>query len=144
MTKKRPDVEFMIGEQINQLCLNQLRNKGDDVMSIKMNNLLGQYVDKIKEIYGQHLKSVILYGSYARGDYREDSDIDIMILLNITDLEIEDYRHQLSDMTYDFNMDYDVDIKPIAKYYEHFRYWLKAYPFYANVEREGIKLYETA
>ena len=52
--------------------------------------------------------------------------------------------HKLSDMTYDFNMDHDVDIKPIAKYDEHFRHWLKAYPFYANVEREGIKLYEAA
>lgn len=61
-----------------------------------------------------------------------------MILLNITDLEIENYGHKLSDMTYDFNVDHDVDIKPIAKYDEYFRYWLKVYPFYANVEREGI------
>lgn len=113
-------------------------------MPIRINHLLKQYVNQIKELYGQHLKSVILYGSYARGDYREDSDIDIMILLNIADLEIENYGQQLSDMTYDFNMDYDVDIKPIAKSDAHFRYWLKAYPFYANVEREGIKLYGTA
>ena len=113
-------------------------------MPIRVVDLLKQYVNKIKAIYGSHLKTVILYGSYARGDYSEDSDIDIMILLNITDLEIENYGHKLSDMTYDFNMDYDVDIKPIAKYDEHFRYWLKAYPFYANVEREGIKLYEAA
>lgn len=113
-------------------------------MPIRVDDLLKQYVNKIKAIYGSHLKTVILYGSYARGDYREDSDIDIMILLNITDLEIENYGHKLSDMTYDFNMDHDVDIKPIAKYDGHFRYWLKAYPFYANVEREGIKLYEAA
>ncbi|MCM1201703.1 MAG: nucleotidyltransferase domain-containing protein [Bacteroides fragilis] len=44
-------------------------------MPIKINDLLNQYVNKIKDIYGQHLKAVILYGSYARGDYREDSDI---------------------------------------------------------------------
>ena len=113
-------------------------------MPNEINKLLNQYVNKIKEIYGLHLRSVILYGSYARGDYRKDSDIDIMILLNMTDLEIENYGQQLSDMTYDFNMDYDVDIKPIAKSDDHFRYWSKAYPFYANVEREGIKLYGTA
>lgn len=104
-------------------------------MPIRVNELLKKYVEEVKGIYGQHLKTVILYGSYARGDYREDSDIDIMILLNITDLEIEHYRHLLSDMTYDFNMDNDVDIKPIVKDEEHFRYWLKAYPFYANVKR---------
>ena len=37
--------------------------------------------DEIKEVYGCHLKNVILYGSYARGDQNEESDIDIMILL---------------------------------------------------------------
>ena len=113
-------------------------------MPIRVDDLLKQYVNKIKGIYGSHLKTVILYGSYARGDYREDSDIDIMILLDIDDLEIKNFGRELSYMTYDFNMDHDVDIKPIAKYREHFRYWLNAYPFYANVEREGIKLYEAA
>lgn len=36
-----------------------------------------------------------------------------------------------------FNMDYDVDIKPIAKNKEHFNKWVGVYPFYSNVEREG-------
>ncbi len=113
-------------------------------MPIRVNELLKKYVEEIKRIYGQHLKAVILYGSYARGDYRKDSDIDIMILLDIEDLEIKKFGHELSDLTYDFNMDNDVDIKPIAKDEEHFRYWSMAYPFYANVVREGIKLYEAA
>lgn len=113
-------------------------------MPIRVNELLKKYVEEIKRIYGQHLKAVILYGSYARGDYRKDSDIDIMILLDIEDLEIKKFGHELSDLTYDFNMDNDIDIKPIAKDEEHFRYWSMAYPFYANVVREGIKLYEAA
>ena len=75
----------------------------------------------IIDIYGSHVKSIILYGSYARGDYTKDSDIDIMILLDISDMEIKKYRHQLSGMTYDYNMDYDLDIKPIAKSEEHFK-----------------------
>lgn len=113
-------------------------------MSTSIYTLLEQYVTKLIEIYGSHIKSVILYGSYARGDYTEDSDIDIMILLDISDIEIKKYRHQLSGMTYDYNMDYDLDIKPIAKNEEHFKKWLSVYPFYANVEREGVNLYRAA
>jgi len=102
------------------------------------------YVKRIEDIYGAHLRQVILYGSYARGDYRDDSDIDIMILLDIPDEEIKAYRHQLSDMTFDFNMEYDLDIKPIAKSEAHFYHWVKAYPFYSNVNSEGIRVYEAA
>ena len=99
------------------------------------------YVENIKAIYGEHLNRIILYGSYARGDHREDSDIDIMILLDISDMDIKKYRHSLSDMTYDFNIDHDIDIKPIAKSEEQFLHWLSAYPFYQNIDREGVILY---
>ena len=80
-----------------------------------MQNLIKQYVNEIKQIYGTHLRQIILYGSYARGDFRPDSDIDIMILLDLSDLELKAYSQKLSYMTYDFNMDYNIDIKPIAK-----------------------------
>lgn len=48
-------------------------------MLVMLNSLLKQYIEEIGKIYGEHLKSVILYGSYARGDFRPESDIDIMI-----------------------------------------------------------------
>ena len=74
-----------------------------------------KYVEEIRKIYGSHLRKVILYGSYARSDFRPDSDIDIMILLDITDLDLKEYGTKLSYMTFDFNLDHDLDIKPIAK-----------------------------
>ena len=88
-------------------------------MPVSMKTLLEQYTKILQKIYGKHLKSVILYGSYARGDYREDSDID-------------------------FNMDHDLDIKPIAKSEKHFLNWVDVYPFYANVKKEGVKLFDAA
>ena len=113
-------------------------------MTDLVNNLLNGYIVDLQKIYGKYLQSVILYGSYARGDYTEDSDVDIMILLDLTDSEIKEYRHQLSEYTYEFYMTYDVDIKPIAKSKEHFMKWVENYPFYANVNKEGVKLFEAA
>lgn len=86
--------------------------------------LLARYVMEVQKIYGVHLRKVILYGSYARGDYHADSDVDLMILLDMSDVERKAYSRQLSYMTYDFNMDHEIDIKPISKSEEHFRKWV--------------------
>ena len=107
-------------------------------------DMIKQYVEQLCKIYREHLKTVIVYGSYARGDYTENSDIDIMVLLDLNDMDIKKYRHELSGMTYDFNMDYDLDIKPIAKNREHFNKWVGVYPFYSNIEREGVRLFDAA
>lgn len=47
-------------------------------------------------------------------------------------------------MIFDFNLDHDLDIKPIAKNEEYFKKWLDNYPFYANINREGVVLYGAA
>ena len=103
-----------------------------------MQDLIEQYVEAVKKIYGSHIRQIILYGSYARGDFRPDSDVDIMILVDMSDLELKAYAQQLSYMTY------DTDIKPIAKSEAHFNKWIVNYPFYSNIHKEGVVLYGAA
>ena len=111
---------------------------------MRVEEILNKYVNAIKSIYGSHLRKVILYGSYARGDYNESSDVDIMILLDISDLECKDYQDMLFDMTYDINFDNNVEINVIAKSEDTFNKWLNAYPFYQNIQNEGVVLYGAA
>ena len=113
-------------------------------MSQAMQHLIEQYISEVKKIYGSYLQKVILYGSYARGDFKTDSDIDLMILLDLPDSDLKAYSRKLSYMTYDFNLDNDLDIKPIAKNKAHFTKWSTNYPFYANIHKEGVILYGTA
>ena len=44
--------------------------KGENIMPVAIKLLLDQYIEILQKIYGKHLKTVILYGSYARGDYK--------------------------------------------------------------------------
>lgn len=113
-------------------------------MPKKFQSILTDYVSKIQKIYGSHLKSVILYGSYARGDFTPDSDIDIMILVDLKEKEINSYFDQLSELGFQYNIDYGIWIMPIVKNADHFRYWMYAYPFYKNVHSEGVTVYEAA
>ena len=43
--------------------------------------LLSELKSRLGELYGERLKSLILFGSHARGDVRADSDVDVMVVL---------------------------------------------------------------
>ena len=103
-----------------------------------IHTLLIQYLSEIQKIYGTHLKRVILYGSYARGDFRPDSDIDVMILVDTDRAGVSPLEKKICDVTYDFNDEHGTDIMPVVQSNTHFDYWKKADMFYRNVEKDGV------
>ena len=112
-------------------------------MSGTINALLGEYVEEVSKIYGEYLKSVILYGSYARGDFRSDSDIDIMILTDLEDEEIVQYRSKILDYAYEIENEHDfkVELSPLIKNIEKYNKRIDVVPFYMNVQKEGVILH---
>ena len=93
---------------------------------------------EIANILGADLKKIILYGSYARGDYKENSDIDVMILTPLSKEEIEQVENSIFDLAFDLELESGIVINPVLENEAHYRYWLGALPFYDNVEKEGI------
>ncbi len=79
------------------------------------------------------------------GDFNKSSDIDIMILTDLTDEEIIKYRSEISYLAYDIEYDnnFDITLSPLVKNIDKFNYWLEALPFYMNVEKEGVVLSES-
>ena len=63
-------------------------------------------------IYGDRLKAVYLYGSYARGDYRPGSDVDVMILLNDYKNYWEEIR-KTSELMSNVSLEYDLLVSRI-------------------------------
>ena len=106
----------------------------------KIEKSINEFVTEANKMFGNRIKKIILYGSYARGDYEDSSDIDIMILTDMTDEEITEYSEKLWDFAYDIELENDVLLSPTIKNIDKFNYWLKALPFYMNVEREGVVL----
>lgn len=108
----------------------------------KINNVITEFVKGVNEILGKRVKKIILYGSYARGDYNKSSDIDIMILTDLSDDEMYEFFVKISDMAYDIELANNVMFSPLIKNIDKFNYWLEVMPFYMNVQREGIVLNE--
>lgn len=100
--------------------------------------IIMDFTKKVKKILGTNLSKIILYGSYARGEQRDNSDVDFMILTTLTEDEIEKIEPILYDLAFEFELNYCIDISVIVKNEEHYHYWLGALPFYNNIEREGV------
>lgn len=109
-------------------------------MPIQVEQLLHLYRKQLESVTDNHIKQMILYGSYARGDYNHNSDIDVMILLDLSDSKLRFYEKKICDVTYDFNMEYNTEIMPVVQNLNHFNYWKKAYMFYHNVDTEGVAI----
>lgn len=45
----------------------------------ELDSIINEYISEIKKILGADLKRAVIYGSYARGEYEEESDIDIAL-----------------------------------------------------------------
>ena len=104
--------------------------------------IINEFIEKCSKILGDSLKQIILYGSYARGDYNKDSDIDIMILTTLADDELYKYFVKISDMAYDIEAenDFNITLSPVLKNINKFNYWNEVMPYYMNVKKEGVIL----
>ena len=60
-------------------------------MPANIKKLIAEFKQGLAKVYGRQLKAVYLYGSYARGDYDENSDVDVMIVL-------EDYQNYCDEL----------------------------------------------
>ncbi len=113
-------------------------------MPDNIKSVIQEFVKGVNEILGDRVKRVILYGSYARGDFKKGSDIDIMILTDLSDDELSQYRDKVWDFAYDVEWEnnFDITLSPLVKNIDKFNYWLNAMPFYMNVQKEGVVLSE--
>ena len=102
--------------------------------------LLEEYRLAIIDVFEQQEICIILYGSYARGDFHINSDVDILVLADIELEEVSCYADKLYDVTYDFETTYDVEINPIVQSRNVYEQWKNTYPLFLNIEKEGIIL----
>lgn len=124
-------------------CTNLLDiNIGSDCMPENIRNIIYRFSQELRHILGDKLTKVIVYGSYARGDFRENSDIDIMILVKMSDEEIRLVKNDIYDLAFEFEINTGIEFSPIIKNEDQYEYWVDTLPFYRNVRDEGVVISE--
>lgn len=104
---------------------------------VKIRKLMKELKAGLVRIYGDRLKAVYLYGSYARGDYRPGSDVDVMILL-------KNYRNywneqkKISQLASDVSLEYDLTISCIFIKELQWKTASDELPLIYNIHKDGV------
>ena len=104
----------------------------------QLNVLLKKISDIYRSVYGDQLVRVVLYGSYARGDYADDSDLDVVALVHGDMKKLQDQLRIVRDQTCDLELEYEMVLSPAVIPYEEFEKYREDIPYYRNIANEGV------
>lgn len=96
--------------------------------------LLSELKKELVRIYGEQLKGVYLYGSYARGENQQGSDVDVMIVL-ASYRRYGDEIKRTSKLNAKLSLDYNVSISRVFMTEERWKY--DDTPLLRNVRAQG-------
>ena len=64
----------------------------------------------LKNIYGKRLSKIILFGSYARGEQKAESDIDLLVVLKDVQIDSGNEIRFMNNFFYPMSLKHSVDI----------------------------------
>ncbi len=101
--------------------------------------ILGEVYAACDPIFGNAMRDAYLYGSYARGDYHKESDIDILLTVDMEQELIADYYSAVGIVSSDLSLKHDITVSVTVKPLSQFMQYSNVLPYYKNVLREGIR-----
>ncbi|SRR6266568_2813089 len=103
----------------------------------RVQHILDETRIELQNIYADRLKEIILFGSYARGDYSSESDIDLLVVLDhLNDLAAE--REKYVPAVCRISLKYDTVLSVIP--FDYHMYQTKKTPLIMNVHKEGVRV----
>lgn len=103
-----------------------------------LQHIKSDFKKQMEVLYGKRLAKVVLYGSYARGDFHEESDMDFMVVLKDSSIAPLKEISKINKLVYPISLEYDVLISTVPTTVE--KYNAPHHPFYRNVRAEAIVL----
>jgi len=105
---------------------------------LNKNSLTQAVKSELQTLYGKRLAKLILYGSYARGDQHEVSDIDFLVVLKDNKIKTGSELRYMNSALYNLELQFNTIISAHPTTLGRFN--TSDYLFYQNVRREGIEL----
>lgn len=107
---------------------------------IELNSILGELIKIYQSVYGEQLVKIVLYGSYARGDYDGESDIDIVALVHGDREILQKQLRRVWDVSSELELEFGTILSPTVIPYEEFEKYRDDLPYYRNIAKEGVEI----
>ena len=101
----------------------------------ELNLILQAMTQAYQAVYGANVVKIILYGSYARGDYQKDSDIDIVAIV-----KLQQGLKSVWDISSDLELEYGTIVSPTVIPFAEYEKYKNDLPYYRNIESEGVEI----
>ena len=95
---------------------------------------------RLRELLGASMQDVILFGSYARNEASDESDIDIMILSDMDRADISALQWKVGEVVSEILLDYGILVSPIVENRAFFLENQEVMPFFRSIDREGVRI----
>jgi len=109
--------------------------------NFELDNITDELSRSAKHLFGDRLRKIILYGSYARGDYNKDSDLDIMILADIDESDKSTLETQICKIASSTSLEHDITVCILLRDEQVFNDRIPILPFYRNIATDGVEIY---
>lgn len=107
----------------------------------KLREVQQEIVQAILPIFPHKIYKILVYGSYARGDFNEESDLDIMVIVDCPKGELLKYRKPVTLIASRIGLKYDIMVSILLRDKSSFSRYRHVVPFYDNVANEGVEMY---
>lgn len=106
----------------------------------QLDNITTQLVNIYRNAYGNAIVSILLYGSYARNEENNQSDVDIVAIVKGNREELQKKLRIVWEESADIGLENDVVVSPTVVPFDEFERYRTSLPYYMNIEKEGIKV----
>lgn len=106
----------------------------------ELQEVLTSVCEQAKMTFGEKLCAVFLYGSYARGDYDTESDVDILILVDVPSHMLRNFDKAFTDYSLALDLKYNIVSSLVLQDKDTFDRYKSTYPFFKNILKEGVDL----
>lgn len=102
--------------------------------------IIEQLRKRLSTVFPQEQFDIILFGSYARDDADDGSDIDVMFLVNSSRQTIAQKHWQIGEAAAEMLMDYGIVVSPVVENRSYYQANAQLLPFFQNIQREGVRI----